>query len=77
MFGSGPLTWRSVLQKTTATSTAEAEYMAAYEVAVDVVWLRRLLAELHVPAQVPTPLLEDNMGCIRLARDPIPCYTKS
>jgi hypothetical protein len=71
MFGSGPLTWRSVLQKTTATSTAEAEYMAAYEVAVDVVWLRRLLAELHVPAQVATPLLEDNMGCIRLARDPI------
>ena len=71
MFGTGPLTWRSILQRTTATSTAEAEYMAAYEVVVDVVWIRRLLRELNAQSPDATVLLEDNMGCIRLAKDPL------
>jgi len=38
----GPITWRSVKQKSTALSSCEAEYMAASEAGKEAVWLRRL-----------------------------------
>jgi hypothetical protein len=50
-----------------ARSTAEAEYMAASDAAQEVVWLRRLLAELDTPQEGATAVYEDNQGCIAMA----------
>jgi hypothetical protein len=38
--------WRSKMQKTTALSTAEAEYYSASTAGSDVLYLRRLLEQL-------------------------------
>ena len=42
----GPISWRSRLQKTTALSTTEAEFMAASEAACENIWLRHLFESL-------------------------------
>ena len=44
----GAICWRSVKQTCVADSTIEAEYVAAYEVAKEVVWLKKFLLDLHV-----------------------------
>ena len=58
---------RSVKQKTTALSSAEAEVSAATEFTKDVVHLRDLLDELGFTQSHPTPLLVDNKSLITLA----------
>ena len=55
------------MQRVVARSTAEAEYMAASDAAQEVVWLRRLLAELDTPQEGATAVYEDNQGCIAMA----------
>jgi hypothetical protein len=40
--GTGAISWRSKLQDCTATSTTEAEYIAASDVAKEALWLGRL-----------------------------------
>ena len=47
-FGGGAISWRSVKQFSIADSTMEAEYIAASEVAKEVVWLRNFLMDLGV-----------------------------
>jgi hypothetical protein len=64
---SGMFHYRSVKQKTTALSSAEAEVSAATELTKDVVHLRDLLDELGFTQSHPTPLLVDNKSLITLA----------
>ena len=45
---SGPISWRSVLQSTTALSTTEAEYMALAEASREAIWLRGLVNEIGI-----------------------------
>ncbi|KAK3010396.1 hypothetical protein RJ639_011710 [Escallonia herrerae] len=45
-FYGGPISWKSVLQSTTALSTTEAEYMALTEAAKEALWLKGLVEEL-------------------------------
>lgn len=45
---SGPISWRSVLQSTTALSTTEAEYMALTEASKEAIWLRGLVNEIGI-----------------------------
>ena len=52
------------MQKTTALSTAEAEYYFASTAAAEVLYLRYLLHELGFAQQKPTPIYEDNSACI-------------
>jgi hypothetical protein len=69
--GSSPIAWQSLKQKMVALSTCEAEYVAAATAACQVVWLRRLLAEL-TGAQVQPPALKvDNQPAIALAKNPV------
>jgi hypothetical protein len=42
----GPITWQCRLQTTLATSSMEAEYMAAYALIQEICWLRGVLSEL-------------------------------
>jgi hypothetical protein len=57
--------WSSRQQRTVALSTAEAETSSLLDLGRDVVWLRRLLADLGTPVLHPTPALEDSRSAIK------------
>ena len=63
----GAVEWRSVLQKVTAHSSAEAEYMAAGDAASAAIGLRLFLESLGFSQPGPTPLEEDNQPCIAIS----------
>ena len=62
-----PILWRSKKQPLVATSTAEAEYIAACETALDVVWIRGLLKDLGCEQANASALRVDNQSCIAIA----------
>ena len=64
LYNRSSILWRSKLQKTTALSTAEAEYYAASEMAIEVIYLRNLLSNMGFPEEPNTPVYEDNTACI-------------
>ena len=55
MLGGGTISWRSVKQGCTIDSTSKAEYVVAYEVAKEVVWLKKFLMKLGVVALARQP----------------------
>jgi hypothetical protein len=66
----GPVAWLSRKQPCTASSTTEAEYLAAHVATKELLWERRLLQELGHPQRNPTVLYSDNQPAIRLVRNP-------
>jgi hypothetical protein len=54
-----------------ATSTSEAEYVAASRASDDVVFLRRVLDGAGCKQDVPTPLYEDNRSCRMMSENPV------
>jgi hypothetical protein len=66
----GPVMWNSQKQTVTATSTTEAEYVAAWAATHQVIWLRDFVNEIGYPLRQPTPLYSNNQPCIRLIRSP-------
>ena len=69
MVGGGPVSWSSRKQKgTTALSTTEAEYLAMGAAVQDIIWLRRLLADLGEVQHSPTQLFVDNQAAISIAQ---------
>ncbi|CAI7786696.1 unnamed protein product [Closterium sp. NIES-53] len=69
--GGGPTAWESKKQVDQALSSVEPEYMALFRVVREIVWQRRLLAELGEEQQGPTPLYCDSQGAIALAKNPV------
>jgi hypothetical protein len=67
--GTGVISWKSQRQKTVALSSTQAEYMAASSATRELLWLRKLMSELHHP-QDTTVIHCDNQGCIALANNP-------
>jgi hypothetical protein len=76
------VSWKTKLQPTVATSSTEAEYMAASAAAREALWLRQLLKEILGQGLDPTSitaskkegvvlLLVDNQGAIALASNPV------
>ena len=66
----GPVTWGSKRKSCVATSTTQAEYIAAFETTKDAVWMRNLLNEIGVKQTEPTPLFCDNQSTIKLTSNP-------
>jgi hypothetical protein len=64
------LTWGSKKQSLIAMSTAEAEYIAGSECALEIVWLRHFLEDFDQKQKGPTPLLLDNKSSIQMAINP-------
>ena len=71
LFGASCISWLSKKQPTMATSSCEAEYMAAFTATVECVWLRRLLADLDVGQQSSTTILTDSQSALAVARNPM------
>jgi hypothetical protein len=65
----GAISWSSRLQPTVATSTQEAEYMAAAGAAREGLWLRKLLPELGMAVEAPL-IWCDNQSCLALLENP-------
>jgi len=70
LLNGGAIAWSSKLQPSIATSTAEAEYMAAAAGIKDALWLRHLLKDLGVPADI-VPVKCDSTACIAMLKSPV------
>jgi hypothetical protein len=57
--------WRSKMQKTVSLSTAEAEYYAASEMAIKIIYLRNLVENMGIGEKPDTPVYGDNTACIK------------
>eukprot|EP00253_Pinus_taeda_P036726 PITA_36726 len=69
--GSGAVTWTSKKQQAVALSSIEAKYRGAVKASCEAVWLRRMLADVHVSQTGPTSLFCDNQGVLKLAKNPV------
>ena len=66
----GPVFWASRKQTSCASSTTEAEYLAASSTTKEIIWHRRLLASLGKAQTAPTNLFTDNQSALRLIKIP-------
>ncbi|CAI7865835.1 unnamed protein product [Closterium sp. NIES-54] len=69
--GGGPTAWESKKHVDQALSSVESEYMALFRAVREIVWQRRLLAELGEKQQGPNPLYYDSQGAIAIAKNPV------
>lgn len=68
--GGSLVSWKSVQQKSVATSTMEAEYQALCAATLEVIWLRAFMKEIGFEITEPTKIYEDNQSCIAFANHP-------
>lgn len=68
--GNNTISWKSVMQKTVALSTVEAEYLALSDALKEGLWLQQLLMELKIPSK-NIIMFEDNTGTIAIAKNPM------
>uniref|UniRef100_A0ACD5TR82 Uncharacterized protein n=1 Tax=Avena sativa TaxID=4498 RepID=A0ACD5TR82_AVESA len=71
LLGRNIVTWSSRKQNIVATSSCEAEYVAAASGACQGVWLSRLLGEMLGKAPTRFTLLVDNQSAIALSKNPV------
>jgi hypothetical protein len=64
LYNKSQIMWKSKMQKTTALSTAEAEYYSASTAGTEILYLRAILERLFIAQKAPTPVYEDNTACI-------------
>ena len=69
--GSGLVSWNTKKQKTVAASSCEAEYVAAFKSAKEIVWLHSLLLRINFPQSEATTINCDNNFIGR----PLPPFT--
>ncbi|PKU82366.1 Retrovirus-related Pol polyprotein from transposon TNT 1-94 [Dendrobium catenatum] len=69
--GTNLISWSVKKQVTVAKSSTEAEYRSLSSATSEILWLRRLLSEFHVPQNAPTTLMCDNTSAIALAHNPM------
>ena len=69
--GNSLISWRAKKQQIVSRSSTESEYRAMADTTVEIVWLRRLLADMGILLQDPTPLYCDNKSAIHIGANPI------
>src|SRR5204863_9903527 len=70
LLGDSAISWASKRHVSVATSSMEAEYMAASFATHHLLWLQTLLDELYIDSKsYPIPLLIDNRSAIDLTKD--------
>ncbi|GJS10762.1 hypothetical protein Tco_0367558 [Tanacetum coccineum] len=67
----GAVDWKSAKQSIFATSSAEAEYIAAYDASKEAVWVRKFISGLGVVPTIEKPISMycDNTGAINIANE--------
>ncbi|PKU74847.1 Retrovirus-related Pol polyprotein from transposon TNT 1-94 [Dendrobium catenatum] len=69
--GSNLISWTVRKQATVAKSSTEAEYRSLSAATSEVIWLRRLTAELDTPQPSPTTIHCDNTSAMAIAKNPV------
>nr|KYP31272.1 Retrovirus-related Pol polyprotein from transposon TNT 1-94 [Cajanus cajan] len=71
MMAGGAISWKSVKQTLTATSTMEAEYVACYEATCQAVWLKNLISSFHIVESISRPLVIywDNTAAVHFSQN--------
>uniref|UniRef100_A0A2N9IWZ4 Integrase catalytic domain-containing protein n=1 Tax=Fagus sylvatica TaxID=28930 RepID=A0A2N9IWZ4_FAGSY len=71
MLAGGVISWKSVKQTLTASSTMQAEYVACYEATLQAVWLRNFISRLEIVDSISKPLTiyNDNSAVV--------CFSKN
>lgn len=69
MMCNGPVSWASRKQKSTATSSTEAEYYALHMATCEALWFHNLFEELGYPFTNPITIFCDNQSTIKLAKN--------
>jgi hypothetical protein len=59
------------MQPTVSLSSTEAEYRVLTDAAKDIIYFRRLIAELGLESTTGTSLLSDNQSYIKLVENPV------
>jgi hypothetical protein len=72
MYAGGAISYRCKTQSITATSSTEAEFLAAVLAAKHAKYLRAILTELGFPPDGPTPIYEDNQSAINMVNARVP-----
>lgn len=68
-FAGGAVLYRTRTQSICATSSTEAEFIAAVDAAKNAKYLRQVLMQLGIPQDSPTPIYSDNESAIRIVND--------
>jgi len=63
--------WNSKKQSVVAHFTAEAEYIATYMVAKQLIWLMKLVNDMDFDQRSPTELFCDNTSVIAISKDSV------
>ncbi|SOV05945.1 uncharacterized protein UDID_19078 [Ustilago sp. UG-2017a] len=61
--------WKSALQRCTALSAVEAEFVAATEAAREILFFKHLFKTVGIDVSIPT-IFSDNTGTIQVSKDP-------
>ena len=71
MMARGAVSWKSVKQTLTATSTMEAEYVACYEATCQALWLKKLIFGFHIVESISKPLVIycDNTAAVHFSKN--------
>jgi hypothetical protein len=69
--GSSMISWLGRKHSLVALTTTEVEYIATNVASREVVWLRKLLAELFDLELEPTLIYCDNQSCVKLSENPV------
>ncbi|GJY21128.1 retrotransposon protein, putative, ty1-copia subclass [Tanacetum coccineum] len=67
----GVVDWKSTKQSIFATSSTDAEYMAAFDASKEAVWIRKFISVLGIVPTIEEPISMycDNTGAIAIAKD--------
>jgi hypothetical protein len=71
MLGEALISWRSYKQRSVATSTTEAEYMALSDASRQLIWLRNAIHKLERKPKLSFILHGDNNGSLSLVKNPV------
>jgi len=63
------VSWLSKKQSTISLSTAEAEYIAAANCCTQILWMKQMLADIHVTYDDPIPIFYDNTSAISISKN--------
>jgi len=74
--GSGVFSWCTKKQEIVAQSTAEVEFIAATATVNQVLWLKKILYDLHFQQKNKIEVLVDNQAAIAIANNPV-CHGKT
>ncbi|GJU19464.1 retrotransposon protein, putative, ty1-copia subclass [Tanacetum coccineum] len=67
----GAVDWKSTKQSIFATSSTDAEYIAAFDASKEAVWIRKFISGLGIVPTIEEPISMycDNTGAIAIAKD--------